>query len=214
MVDTSWIMLDTLAERLTEQSWAIDQTLFSTDEIHRLRMECLQHWQEGRFHEAKVGRAEEQIRRADVRSDWVHWLDPDKAGAAVTHYFERLATLRDYLNRSLYLGLVETEAHFAVYPKGASYTRHIDRFRDDDSRVISVVLYLNPIWSDAMGGQLRLYLDPECQTYCDVLPSSGTLVVFLSDQVWHEVLPTECPRLSITSWFRRRPLAVTCSVSC
>jgi hypothetical protein len=102
------------------------------------------------------------------------------------------------LNRELQLGAVEPELHFAVYPAGAAYATHVDRFRDADSRVLSVVLYLNEAWSEADGGELRLYLEAGPRAPCvDVVPHGGTLVVFLSDRFPHEVLPARRERLSL-----------------
>ena len=69
-----------------------------------------------------------------------------------------MLALRDALNRRLLLGLHELEAHYALYPAGAHYDRHRDRFRDDDARVLSAVLYLNRDWTEADAGALRLYL--------------------------------------------------------
>src|SRR2546421_26403 len=78
------------------------------------------------------------------------------------------------------------------------------RFRDDDARMLSCVLYLNDAWTAADGGALRIYLSPT--DVCDVLPVGGTLVCFLSDRYEHEVLPATRERLAITGWFRRRSL--------
>ena len=36
----------------------------------------------------------------------------------------------------------------------------------------------------------------------DVLPLGGRLVVFLSEDIPHEVLPTQKERISITGWLR------------
>jgi SM-20-related protein len=70
--------------------------------------------------------------------------------------------------------------------------------------VVSIILYLNDSWKEADGGQLRLYLpqDDGTERVEDVLPIGGRLVVFLSAEVPHEVLPTHKPRLSITGWLR------------
>ncbi|HQR51332.1 MAG TPA: 2OG-Fe(II) oxygenase [Methylophilaceae bacterium] len=38
----------------------------------------------------------------------------------------------------------------------------------------------------------------------DVLPQGGTLMTFLSDRFWHEVLPASRERMSVTGWFRTR----------
>ena len=71
---------------------------------------------------------------------------------------ERFETLRLELNRELQLGLLDFECHFAVYPPGAFYRRHLDRFATDDRRTLSCVLYLNDAWSAQDGGALRLHL--------------------------------------------------------
>ena len=60
-------------------------------------------------------------------------------------------------------------------------------------------------WRAEDGGQLRLYLDESRdEEFHDVMPEGGTLVCFLSDGFWHEVLPATRARLSLTGWFRRR----------
>jgi SM-20-related protein len=111
-------------------------------------------------------------------------------------------SLREAMNRGLFLGLEDFESHFALYPPGAFYLKHVDRFRDDDRRMVSAVVYLNDAWLPEQGGQLRMYLDEGAQY--DVVPIGGCLVVFLSGEVPHEVLPASRERLSLTGWFRRR----------
>ena len=75
------------------------------------------------------------------------------------------------------------------------------RFRDDDARVLSSVTYLNADWGDRDGGALRLYLPRGAH---DIAPRGGSLVLFLSAEIEHEVLPATRERLSIAGWFRRR----------
>ena len=106
------------------------------------------------------------------------------------------------MNRRLFLGLEDFESHFALYPPGAFYLRHLDRFRDDDRRMVSAVVYLNQGWLPEHGGHLRMYLDGNVDY--DVLPIGGCLVVFLSGEIPHEVMPATRDRLSLTGWFRRR----------
>ena len=113
--------------------------------------------------------------------------------------------LRIDLNRALLLGLEDLEAHYALYPAGARYARHRDRFHDDDARVLSSVLYLNPDWRANDGGALRLHLGADAQNpHMDIYPTLGTLVLFLSAELEHEVLPASRERLSIAGWFRNR----------
>jgi SM-20-related protein len=92
----------------------------------------------------------------------------------------------------------------ALYPPGAFYAKHIDQHRGQSGRVLSWVLYLNPEWREEWGGQLRLY-EPERPELpmAEIFPRAGRLVVFASDEVPHEVRPTDETRASLTGWFRR-----------
>jgi SM-20-related protein len=95
------------------------------------------------------------------------------------------------------LSLKDVEVHMTVYPAGSFYKRHLDQFKQDDHRKLSVICYLNNDWKEEHGGQLRMYLNDRS---IDVLPTAGRLVIFRSDQIEHEVLPATRPRLSITGW--------------
>ena len=132
----------------------------------------------------------------------IGWLDEATADPAYESVQRALEGLRIAVNRELALGLFEFEGHYALYPAGARYARHKDRFRDDDARVLSIILYLNDVWRAADGGALRLFVS-ERETI-DIVPAGGTLVTFLADRFDHEVLPANRPRVSLTGWFRRR----------
>lgn len=138
-----------------------------------------------------------------VRGDSTHWFAADTLSPAQQVFSDRIDELRTALNRELMLGLVESESHYAVYLPGAVYTRHLDRLRNNDARVVSAVFYLNQDWHEADGGALRLYLE-DGSTH-DVSPRAGTLVLFLSDRFEHEVLPATRERMSIACWLRQRP---------
>jgi SM-20-related protein len=67
---------------------------------------------------------------------------------------------------------------------------------DSTSKIITVLLYLNPDWDDA-GGRLRLLRsrDDIDDVAVEVPPSDGTLVAFLrSDRSWHGHLSFEGER--------------------
>ena len=102
-----------------------------------------------------------------------------------------------YMNKTLYLSLKDFEVHMTVYPAGSFYKRHLDQFKKDDHRKLSVICYLNSDWKEEHGGQLRMYFENKTQ---DFLPLAGRLVCFRSDQIEHEVLPSTRERLSITGW--------------
>jgi SM-20-related protein len=166
---------------------------------HALREDLQRLRASGALAPAAVGRGAGRDRRAEIRGDATLWLDDPLAGTIAADYLARLDALRIALNRRLYLGIDETEAHYAAYPPGAYYAKHRDRFRDDDARVLSLVTYLNPDWRDEDGGVLRLSFDGGD---VDIVPRTGS-VCFLSE-LEHEVLPATRERCSIAAWMRRR----------
>ncbi|MDH4276313.1 MAG: 2OG-Fe(II) oxygenase [Gammaproteobacteria bacterium] len=157
----------------------------------------------GALHRAGVGKGPQQQVRDEVRGDYVMWLEPSSTDPALRTYFDAMEALRLAINHHLYMGLFEYEAHFALYPPGAFYQKHLDGFVGDKRRKVSCVLYLNEEWQPEFGGHLRLYTT---QGTLDIPPDAGTLVCFLSDDLWHEVRPATRTRLSVTGWFKIRPL--------
>ncbi len=162
----------------------------------------------GEFRTARIGRGVDRIERSDIRGDRTRWLDEQTPASVERLLWQALERLRFALNETTFLGLFAFEGHYAIYPPGAFYRRHRDRFRDDDARVVSCVLYLNQAWTAADGGALRIH--HSWNNPRDVLPIGGTLVCFLADQYDHEVLPATRERLSIAGWFRRRKPAIGC----
>ena len=133
------------------------------------------------------------------RRDKILWLDED--GGCVSEYLRFSEELREYLNRSLYLGLRYYEAHFARYEKGDFYEKHLDAFKNSKNRVVTTVYYLNDRWQTDDGGELLLY-DKEENYITTVMPHANTLVVFMSEIFPHEVLPAKKTRHSIAGWYR------------
>ncbi|EKT4467191.1 2OG-Fe(II) oxygenase [Pseudomonas putida] len=194
-------MLSNIVDELANHGWS-RQPLFVPAALTRaLAAECRQRSAEGELSPASVGRGIGQEVRETIRGDHILWLEPGQSEAC-DRYLDIMEGLRQALNQGLYLGLEDFECHFALYPQGAFYRRHLDRFRDDDRRAVSVVLYLNENWQPEDGGQLRMFLADGVEH--DVQPEAGTLVVFLSGDIPHEVLPAGRERLSLTGWFRRR----------
>jgi SM-20-related protein len=194
--------IESLVAELGEHGWAVTDEFLADAEWRALAEDSRQLWLEGAFRQAGVGRGPSFALRPDIRRDRVCWLEPESVTPAQQGYLDRIEALRLAINRKLYLGLFAFEAHLTVYPPGAFYHRHLDRFRDAPHRTVSVILYLNSGWTAADGGALRLY--PDDGTTRDILPRGGTLAVFLSDRFEHEVLPATRERMSITGWLGRR----------
>ena len=189
-----------IGEDLVSQGWTVLDDFFDPDLIRQLTDECRQQQRAGQLKEAGIGRADLHVVEKSIRSDQIRWLESGQS-AAVDRFLACQEELRDYFNRHLFLGLQESEQHFAFYPPGGFYHQHLDRFKREGSRVISSVLYLNPDWMPGHGGELRLNLGPRCN---DIAPVSNRYVLFISAQILHEVLETHVERMSLTGWFKRR----------
>jgi len=184
-----------IVDDLAERGWSRQNIFLPLGLTRELAAECRKRAAEGELAPAAVGRGPTSEIREGIRGDHIQWLEPGETEACDSY-------LRLALNRGLFLGLEDYESHFAMYPPGAFYLKHVDRFRDDDRRMVSAVIYLNDAWLPEHGGELRMYLEGGVEH--NVVPTGGCLVVFLSGEVPHEVLPATRERLSLTGWFRRR----------
>ena len=102
------------------------------------------------------------------------------------------------------------EASYVYYSNGGFYKRHIDAVPNSVSilRRYSFLLYLNQKWEEEDGGQLRVFEGDSTHTqtrnFYDIKPEAGTLVIFPSDSVQHEVLQSKKERLVVVGWFNRK----------
>jgi SM-20-related protein len=155
----------------------------------------------GDFHAAHIGGTTSVQRREEIRGDFTCWITQPllPAEQALLDAFERL---RLDLNREAMLGLFDLELHYAWYPPGAGYARHVDQPRGRAHRQLSLVLYLNEGWTPGAGGELRIF--DAAGGHRDIEPVAGRLACFLTPGREHAVLPTLRDRLSISGWFRAR----------
>lgn len=114
-----------------------------------------------------------------------------------------LTEIQQKLNRHFYLALKRYEAHFAFYPPGSGYEKHIDNHRGSGARKITFILYLNEQWQSDHGGELSIYQpnSPDHQI-AKVQPQIGNFILFRSDLFPHQVEKSFQNRLSVTGWFR------------
>jgi SM-20-related protein len=188
---------ETVADDLANEGYAIVDNFLDDKETEQLIK--LDEFQNGLLHMRKAGVGQQTDFRINesIRGDYIRWIDKSAAVPQVKVYIDRINDMMRYINRTLFLSLKDIELHMTVYPAGAYYKRHLDQFKPGDHRKLSVICYLNKDWTDDFGGQLRMYLK---RGILDVLPSAGRMVVFRSDSIEHEVLPSKKERLSITGW--------------
>lgn len=182
----------------------VDQFLAQEDVVYWREL-ALTKRVSGTMRPARVGKRNRHLAAA-VRNDWIAWIEPDAAHLIECRFAQQLEALRLALNERFLLGLFDLELHLAIYPSGGFYVAHIDRFHDDDHRIVSMIVYLNHDWSADDGGALRIWsgTDRDESQCIDIAPIGGRLVLFMSDVTLHAVMPTRRERVAMTGWFRRR----------
>ncbi|BBP44955.1 prolyl 4-hydroxylase subunit alpha [Thiosulfatimonas sediminis] len=192
--------LEHLLDNLVEKGWYEWPQAISSSLCLALLNEVMLAEENGKLKKAGIGRGDEQQLNRDIRRDQIRWLNGESAAQA--EFFCIMAALQQEINRALFMGLFEYEAHYALYQPGDFYKKHLDSFQGQANRMVSTVLYLNPDWQAENGGELVIYAKDGQTIEATIIPSIGKLAIFLSEEIPHEVLPTQLPRASIAGWFR------------
>lgn len=203
------VLLENLLQGLAETGYVVIPNFLKLSDTRNLIAECVARSKEGDLRPALVGRGPAKNRQPEIRTDRVRWLEPYDLSESQAVYWEKMEDVRKILNRSLFLGLIELEAHLACFAPGGYYKPHLDRHQQTQSRILSAILYLDEGWVESDGGQLRLYTDAVAGVegpWIDVFPEPGKLVIFVSAEFWHEVRESSRFRHSLTGWFRGREL--------
>ena len=189
--------LNTLADGLAENGYAIIDDFLSSQEVESILNSDA--FKDGllQFKKAGIGKTQERQINESIRGDYIQWIDHTKVTGTIQIYLSKLREVITFVNQSLFLSLKDFEVHQTIYPIGSFYKRHLDQFKKDDHRKLSIICYLNKDWKESEGGQLRLYLSEGSR---DIFPLAGRMVCFRSDLLEHEVLPAMRERLSITGW--------------
>lgn len=138
-------------------------------------------------------------KETSVRSDRILWIDEEKNFEIKNFFNNGIKELSNILR----FPISEFEAHWAFYPEETGfYGKHVDAFKQNNKRIVSMVTYFNDEWKCEDGGALRLY-NNDNKGYKDIMPKKNTWVFFSSEKVEHEVLKTLKPRYSMAAWFKK-----------
>ncbi|MBS1558460.1 MAG: 2OG-Fe(II) oxygenase [Bacteroidetes bacterium] len=186
-----------IADGLAENGFSVTDDFLSEVEVSAIT--SLEDFKNGlrNFKKAGIGQQHDKQINESIRGDYIRWLTKAEAPPSLQLYLERIDQLREFINQALFLSLKDAEIHQTIYPIGSFYKRHLDQFKKEDHRKLTIICYLNKNWKEEMGGQLRVYFQNETK---DFFPLAGRLVCFRSDLLEHEVLPATHPRLSLTGW--------------
>lgn len=188
-----------LIQGLLDKGFECVDHWLTDEELVGLRESLLAHQADDDFRLAGIGNKELLTTEKAIRNDRIFWLNPSKANAWETHFFQKVDGFVDYLNRTCFAGIRAYEFQYAIYNIGSFYKRHVDRFVNDDKRQFSMVCYLSEGWEPGDGGELLLD-DLKGETH-HLEPLPGRMVFFQSD-LPHEVKVSQHKRLSLTGWMK------------
>ena len=190
-----------LIEGILANGYAVCDDFLEKDEVNNLLRTFSTRYEEGKFKEAGVGKLNEVQKIASIRGDEILWLESDSTDLAERVLLDKNQSFVNYLNQTCYLGIVDTEIHFAKYDIGKFYRRHRDTFQAKKGRILSVIYYLNINWIPSDGGNLIIYINKDnLESSITIAPLAGRLVCFESDKLDHEVTEAFAERFSVTGW--------------
>ncbi|PKD21558.1 oxidoreductase [Salegentibacter salinarum] len=191
---------------LVENQYSIVDDFFDAEEVEMLRNSLKSKFEEEQFKKAAIGNKTNEIVAKSIRGDFILWLNEAEAGKAENLFFSKIHSLVEYLNKTCFLGILTKEFHYALYPEGTFYQRHLDTFQNDGRRKLSMVCYLNEEdWKPENGGELVIYSEENgAEVSKAIYPLPGRVVIFESQVLEHEVKPVKTARLSITGWLKTR----------
>jgi SM-20-related protein len=191
-------MLDQMVRDIKDKGWSFRENILTGHDMSLINGFFDTHRSE--FSPAMVGKGQSRQRDERIRGDHTYWIDPLNPPPEFARTLQIIGGLKATLNRELFLGAKDYECHLAYYEPGTYYQKHIDRFASDSSRVLSFAFYLHQNWRQGDGGELVLYEEKTVE----ISPLPGSLMVFLSDGLAHEVRPAKIERRSFTGWMHSK----------
>jgi 2OG-Fe(II) oxygenase superfamily len=197
--------------------WTITgDAILPKDIIGLLRNQACELRKQGRYEQSWSERVVGGVFKQRFDKEGVFACEPDgrdyeTAPDMIVYMSVLLQTLPSALNKAI--GAMSSDqphpdlsnssfnAKLAVtLPGGSTYPLHVDNPQGlvvNDTRKLTCILYLNPDYESERGdgGELRLVLGkdgaPGDETkLVDLTPEGGRMVLFWSDEIPHEVLPT------------------------
>ena len=192
-------IFDTLIESFIEDRVGIAEGFLSDRLALQLKENLIKLFAEKQLQSAGTGNDTHVAHDKLFRSDIIYWLDRNHENVHENSFFDLMDSFVSYLNETCFTGINSYEFHYTLYEPGSFYKKHIDQFRNNDSRQYSMIMYLNEDWVDGDGGELSIHHEHGVQ---DISPLNGRSIFFKSNELAHEVLLTHKSRMSITGWLK------------
>lgn len=192
-------IFNTLIDSFINDKVGITQNFINTQLSLHLKQNLTNLFAGKLFKPAATGNNNGITHNTAVRGDMIYWLDRKHNNHHENAFFDVMDSFVSHLNSTCYTGITGYEFHYTLYPEGSFYKKHLDQFKSNDSRKYSMIIYLNTGWLEADGGELCIHHTNGLQ---NISPENGKSVFFKSNELEHEVLLTNKPRMSITGWLK------------
>lgn len=194
-IDYSSIILD-----LEKHSWSLQKEFISHQMCRYFLNYADQLKEQDELKVAEIGNKTQKQLDKSIRKSLIHWIDYSQDVVEVkklNHFYHEISKV---MSQAFFLSLKRHETQIAFYRKGDFYKKHKDQLQSTKHRQMTVILCLNNCED---GGELILYnRDDKSKIDCIVKPQQGTLIVFFSAHIYHEVKETNSKRVTLTTWLR------------
>jgi SM-20-related protein len=192
--------LNDINSSLEKQSWYFKRNFISDEVCRDLYEKYSEVESTKKFSIASIGKNISQLEDLSIRKSSILWIEKTDYSKGLDELNIILEKIMISISRHFFLSLKHFESQIAFYNKGDYYKGHLDQFKTFNNRQVSCCLYLNDC---PEGGELILYKKGSKDVIEKVIrPERGSLVVFFSGQIFHEVKIVEGPRFSLSTWFR------------
>ena len=192
-------IFDKLIDRFIQDKIGIAENFLPENLGIQLSANLIKLYQSNQLLSARIGNKTVVDHDKLIRNDRIYWLDKTHNDKFENQFFNLMDDLVSYLNHTCYAGITNYEFHYTLYEKGSFYHKHLDQFKNNDSRKYSMIFYLNAGWKTGDGGELCIH-HPNRLQY--ISPKNGKCVFYRSNEVEHEVMLNNKPRMSITGWLK------------
>lgn len=185
-----------LVDGLITQGYALEKAYFSPVLVRALRSEALQRDLDGEFSVRESRHDLFPPSHPALHRNRCYRLNGGTL--AQLRLLQELQQLRRLVSQRLFPEVASVEADFVVQAAGVAQRRHLSTEEFGSTCLVSVVIYLNALWTEGDGGGLRLWQASDSeQPVLEVTPRAGTLVCFLGDSIPHEALAPRRDRMGI-----------------
>lgn len=171
-------IFDTLIESFIETRVGLAEDFLSESLAGHLKENLVKLYAEKQLQSAGTGNKPRVEHDKLFRSDIIYWLDRKHENVHENSFFDLMDAFVSYLNETCFTGINSYEFHYTLYEPGTFYKKHIDQFRNNDSRQYSMIMYLNDDWKTGDGGELSIHHQEGVQ---QILPVNGRSIFFKKD---------------------------------